>query len=147
MDENYLVEGVQQAAEARNLVDSSWMDTWKNYAVNYALNKQSNDQQLYLWNLMNEYNLPENQMKRFKDAGLNPNLIYQQGSPGNSSSPANYTPMTANITPNADLNKRISAAMDVIGMVSNLSDNIVKLMDSGLNLQLKRNQVERSILT
>lgn len=144
MEPNYLAEGVQQAAQARDMVGWNWTDTWKNYAVNYALNKQTNDQQLELWNLMNEYNLPENQMKRFKDAGLNPNLIYQQGSPGNTSSPANYTPMTANITPNADINKRISAAMDVIGMVNNLSQNIVSLMDSGLNLQLKRNQVERS---
>lgn len=29
------------------------------------------------------YNSPEAQMQRFKDAGLNPNLIYGQGSPGN----------------------------------------------------------------
>lgn len=29
------------------------------------------------------YNSPEAQMKRFKDAGLNPNLIYGQGTPGN----------------------------------------------------------------
>lgn len=30
----------------------------------------------------NEYNSPANQMQRFLDAGLNPNLIYSQGSPG-----------------------------------------------------------------
>lgn len=32
------------------------------------------------WNMQNEYNLPVNQMARYKDAGLNPNLIYGQGS-------------------------------------------------------------------
>jgi len=39
---------------------------------------------------MNAYNTPANQMARFKDAGLNPHLIYGQGSPGNQSSPLTY---------------------------------------------------------
>lgn len=45
---------------------------------------QSNS--LSAWNLQNEYNTPQAQMKRFKEAGLNPNLIYGQGTPGNASS-------------------------------------------------------------
>lgn len=39
---------------------------------------------------MNEYNTPANQMKRFQDAGLNPHLIYGQGSPGNQTQPLEY---------------------------------------------------------
>lgn len=35
----------------------------------------------------NSYNSPVSQMARFQDAGLNPNLIYGQGNPGNQSSP------------------------------------------------------------
>lgn len=35
----------------------------------------------------NSYNSPVAQMARFQDAGLNPNLIYGQGNPGNQSSP------------------------------------------------------------
>lgn len=38
------------------------------------------------WNLENEYNSPQMQMARFKEAGLNPNLIYGQGNPGNAGS-------------------------------------------------------------
>lgn len=38
----------------------------------------------------NAYNTPKNQMTRFQDAGLNPNLIYGQGSPGNQSTPLQY---------------------------------------------------------
>lgn len=34
---------------------------------------------------MNKYNQPVNQMKRFEQAGLNPNLVYTQGTPGNQS--------------------------------------------------------------
>lgn len=43
------------------------------------------------WNMQNEYNTPAAQMQRFKDAGLNPNLIYGQtnmaGSVGSVSAP------------------------------------------------------------
>ena len=32
------------------------------------------------WEMQNEYNSPKNQMQRYYDAGLNPNLIYGNGS-------------------------------------------------------------------
>lgn len=35
-----------------------------------------------------DYDLPKNQMQRYADAGLNPNLIYGQGSPGHFEPPA-----------------------------------------------------------
>lgn len=44
------------------------------------------------WNLQNAYNSPAAQMQRFKDAGLNPNLIYGQGNSGNASPPPEYRP-------------------------------------------------------
>jgi len=44
----------------------------------YAYNKE-----LEMWNRQNEYNTPLAQMARFKEAGLNPNLIYGKGTPGN----------------------------------------------------------------
>lgn len=37
-----------------------------------------------------DYNSPAAQMGRFKDAGLNPNLVYGQGTPGNLESPPRY---------------------------------------------------------
>lgn len=37
-----------------------------------------------------EYNTPQQQMLRFQEAGLNPNLIYGQGNPGNQSAPLSY---------------------------------------------------------
>lgn len=39
---------------------------------------------------MKEYNAPTAQMARFKAAGLNPNLIYGQGTPGNVNSTPSY---------------------------------------------------------
>lgn len=38
----------------------------------------------------NAYNTPQAQMARYREAGLNPHLIYGQGSPGNQSSPLTY---------------------------------------------------------
>lgn len=42
---------------------------------------------LTMWNLQNAYNDPSQQMARFKNAGLNPNLIYGKGTPGLAESP------------------------------------------------------------
>jgi hypothetical protein len=39
-----------------------------------------------MWHNQNAYNHPKAQMARFKEAGLNPNLIYGQGSSGNAGS-------------------------------------------------------------
>lgn len=38
----------------------------------------------------NQYNTPANQMARFEEAGLNPDLIYSQGNPGMQTSAARY---------------------------------------------------------
>lgn len=46
--------------------------------------------QLDMWNKMNAYNAPTKQMERFKDAGLNPHLIYGQGNAGNASTLPQY---------------------------------------------------------
>lgn len=43
----------------------------------------SYSKELEMWNRQNQYNAPESQMNRFKEAGLNPNLIYGQGNAGN----------------------------------------------------------------
>lgn len=56
--------------------------------TNIELQRQ---QQLWnekMWQMNNEYNTPANQIARLKEAGLNPNLMYGQGTVGNSSSPA-----------------------------------------------------------
>lgn len=40
------------------------------------------DDNIKFWQMQNEYNSPQNQMKRFQEAGLNPHLIYGQGNSG-----------------------------------------------------------------
>lgn len=65
-----------------------------------------------MWNMQNKYNTPFNQMKRFKDAGLNPNLIYGQGNPGNATGAPNFQ-VSAHTSP-------IGAAMEALTNVANL---------------------------
>lgn len=47
------------------------------------LAKYQFDRNREMWQMMADYNTPSEQMKRFKEAGLNPNLMYGMGTPGN----------------------------------------------------------------
>lgn len=51
--------------------------------TNLKLAQQARDYDTMMWNKQNEYNTPQMQMQRYTEAGLNPNLIYGQGTPGN----------------------------------------------------------------
>lgn len=45
-----------------------------------------------MWHMQNAYNTPAMQMQRFGAAGLNPHLIYGQGSSGQAGTPPQYQP-------------------------------------------------------
>lgn len=66
---------------ASQLLQGSQQNKQSIRGVKYAYKKD-----LEQWNRQNAYNLPSAQMQRFKDAGLNPNMIYGQGNPGNATS-------------------------------------------------------------
>lgn len=55
----------------------------KNRAYNLQLAQMQNAWNQEQWERENEYNSPVNQMKRFEEAGLNPDLMYGQGNSGN----------------------------------------------------------------
>lgn len=57
------------ATSANNRKQRNW--NWRMY-------QHQRQDALSDWNMQNEYNSPQNQMARFKEAGLNPNLIYGQ---------------------------------------------------------------------
>lgn len=64
----------------------------------------TNEMNLENWKLQNEYNSPKAQMERFREAGLNPNLIYGQGNAGNAGALPGYdTPRVQLETPRLDL--------------------------------------------
>lgn len=57
---------------------------------NMAQQKRAQDWSLEMWHRQNQYNTPAEQMKRFKEAGLNPHLIYGQGDAGNAATMPKY---------------------------------------------------------
>lgn len=62
---------------------------FQNHA-NAKLAKENREFALDMWNRENEYNLPINQVQRYRDAGLNPALLAGQISPGNTSAPKSF---------------------------------------------------------
>lgn len=82
---------------------------------NLELANYQYQQQKEMFNLSNAYNSPTAQMQRFKDAGLNPNLIYGQGSPGNAPNvlPQYKAPMVeANIRQPVNVSDAVGRAID-----------------------------------
>lgn len=92
-------------------------------------NRQKADN-LEFWRMQNDYNSPQQQMKRFQEAGLNPNLIYGQGNAGNAGSVQ---------TPDAKMPDFRS---------SNFGDSVANAATSGVNtfydLQFRKAQLDNA---
>lgn len=58
-----------------------------NMSANNAT-KKAYKYNMWMWNAQNEYNLPINQMKRLREADLNPNLVYGHGTSTLASTPS-----------------------------------------------------------
>lgn len=153
--DQFTVEDIQQAQDyAGQLLstakDSSRnrygyvQDSWLNAYMQLLKQKFDNDQQFKLWELNNEYNTPANQMARFKEAGLNPMLIYSQGTPGNSNSPAGYSTANFQLSPSKDVQDKVNTAMNAFNIVSNMASSIEGLFEQGLDISLKQNELADS---
>lgn len=70
-----IAQGITNAAAQKRANQQA-----KEYAEQ-AYEKQKQDN-LTFWEKQNQYNSPQNQMQRFTEAGLNPNLIYGQSNTG-----------------------------------------------------------------
>lgn len=90
---------------------------------NKLLAQQGNEWNIEQWNRENQYNLPSEQMQRYKDAGLNPNLIYGQ---------SNYSATS----PRANV-ASVSNAMDAFNglNISGISDAFTRQRRSNIGQQ------------
>lgn len=61
-------------------------------AAQRAEAERAYQREVEMWHMQNAYNSPEEQMKRFGAAGLNPHLIYGQGNSGNATAFPRYQP-------------------------------------------------------
>lgn len=101
--------GQKQANEA-NLQIARETNEANRKLAQYQWNKN-----LEMWNLQNQYNSPAAQMRRFKQAGLNPNLIYGQGNAGNATTLPRYSAPTMQPVTVHPAIFQIGNALDVLG--------------------------------
>ncbi len=111
------------------------------YLFNKKLAEQQNEYNINMWKMQAEYNSPQAQMERFKAAGLNPNLIYGQGSNGNMSNAPQM------VTPNApQIDKQMQRLGDLFNIenLRTLTANRKKAQAEAQNAQTNanRNQLE-----
>ena len=79
-----------------------------------------------MWEKQNAYNNPASQMQRFKDAGLNPNLMFSQGESGNASEMPKYNQT------GTDFSKRQNSLANILGAISQFQD--IKMKGSQIDL-------------
>lgn len=77
-----ILAGSQAAGAGLNALTQYKMNQ-KNIAFQREMNQLQRNWSLEDWHMTNAYNHPSQQMQRFKEAGLNPHLIYGKGETGN----------------------------------------------------------------
>lgn len=86
------------------------------HKYNKKLAEQQFNQNVEMWNMQNEYNTPTNQRKRLEAAGLNPALMYGNGSvsTGNATQMPQYQQM------GVDIGQNMVNAMQLAQMAANI---------------------------
>lgn len=97
-----------------------------------AENQKSRDFEIEMWNKANEYNMPSAVMERLRNAGLNPNLVYDNGA----ESLASYAHAPGHSAPNMN-SKDIPNGLNQVGaqiaqliMQKQQTDSNIRLNDS-----------------
>jgi|SRR5690625_3834110 len=91
-----------------------------------------------MWHMMNEYNSPKAQMERFAEAGLNPNLIYGQGTAGQATTMPQYQ------APRAEYDH--NAYIDPLSILGNYIDTQQKLANVNHTKQATLVQTSKDIM-
>lgn len=109
---------------------------------NLAMESQWDSQswQKYMWDLVNEYNLPAASVQRLKDAGLSPALMYGSGDLSGQAFGASSSPVVGpGATPSI---QRIPMQGVSPGLLTAASD--IRLRDSDTKLAIEKANTERS---
>lgn len=76
-----LVAGTAAAGSLGNIA-TTWIQNKKSRDFSKKMYDRQYRDNIAFWRMQNEYNSPEKQMERLRNAGLNPNLVYGQGARG-----------------------------------------------------------------
>lgn len=73
------IAGGSAIAGSLGNIASTWIQNRKSRKFSEKMYDKQYRDNIAFWNMQNEYNTPEKQMERLRQAGLNPNLIYGTG--------------------------------------------------------------------
>lgn len=99
--------------------------------ANTRLADHAYSKDLEMWNLQNLYNQPKSQMQRYKEAGLNPNLIYGSGT--SSAGNASASPKAQQVT--SGLRKTTMPKLDMLGLYQNVRQTEANIKNTQSNTQ------------
>lgn len=120
---------------------------------NMALAEYAYQKDLDMWERQNAYNTPLEQMQRLKDAGLNPNLMYGQGTTGNASSaPSFNSPNMQAYTSFGDLGAGAAsqALMQGLSTMSSIEKNnaeTANIRQNTENMQVQQELTKQQTIT
>lgn len=117
---NYVADTLPGRKEAQIQAFGSYqgrndMADYSSAAYNYLMKQQEQAYNLELWHLMNEYNSPAAQMKRYQDAGLSPWLIYGQSN----EAPAPASASAPSFRSAGTMSRGIQNGISAIGQIMN----------------------------
>lgn len=108
---------------------ASLIGTAASNSANTNLNRENRAWQEKMWNKTNEYNLPINIMQRYRDAGLNPNLIY-----------GNLNQASANMPSSPDTQGALDYGQAFRGLGNQIFDNILAEEQTEANVKVAETQ-------
>lgn len=107
--------------------------------MNQDMARYQNTLNVEQWNRENEYNTPLNQMKRLKEAGVNPRLWWSSGSNTAASSPALSAPEQQYTAVGGELARGLS---DAFGSAVNAINQINQINQQNAQIELLRAQTK-----
>lgn len=113
------------------------------------LAEYQNEWNLEMWNKQNAYNSPVQQMARYQAAGLNPHLIYGQGSNGNSQAVPKAASYDIAKVPRLDAGSAFNNALNSAMQMANIelvNANKVKVQEDTELSKTQRLKLEADIL-
>lgn len=110
--------------------------------------KYSNSLAIDNWNMQNAYNSPAAQMQRFREAGLNPNLIYGQtnlaGSVGSIPGPVSVDNPLSNVYTYEQMRNMRAQNNNLVQQNDNLHAQSVLTREQARSLRLQNNLMEKA---
>lgn len=132
-----LIGNKQQSRNIDKQIKAQQQENQKTRDYNFRLAQYQNDQNIQQWQRENEYNSPSAQMQRFKDAGLNPDLMMSNGA---SSLSASSPTLTAG-------SPAISADMSALGQKPTIGQAFAQSLANMSEIaQIKQTEKQNKIL-